>query len=363
MGEVYNMAHQASHRAGLAAAVRAIKEGKLVAFPTETVYGLGANALNEAAVRSIFAAKGRPADNPLIVHVPSVSAIHSLVASAPPMLEKLAVRFWPGPLTLIMPKSELIPDIVTAKLDTVAIRVPNHPVALALLNATGLPIAAPSANRSGRPSPTQATHVQADMGKAVAVLLDGGPTGVGLESTVLDLTTKVPTVLRPGGVTVEQLQDVLGQVEIDPRANGIPSMVDENSRVRSPGMKYTHYAPRAPVTLVEGHDTAAIWAAILKLAQEHSNKGPVGLLVSDEGKDWLSCQFVDVDCQLVVQSLGSRYQPEVIARAIYASLRNMDDTSVKHIIIEGIPADGIGLAIMNRLRRAAGGHIHLVGEV
>lgn len=354
------MADKASSQVGLAAAVKAIKAGKLVAFPTETVYGLGANALNEAAVRSIFAAKGRPADNPLIVHVPSVTAMQSLVTSAPPMLEKLAAQFWPGPLTVVVPKSTLVPQVVTAGLETVAIRVPNHPVALALLEATGLPIAAPSANRSGRPSPTQAAHVQADMADKVAVLLDGGPTGVGLESTVLDLTAAIPTVLRPGGVTAEQLAAVLGKVEIDPRANALPGDKQENRPVRSPGMKYTHYAPRTPVTLVEGN-TAAIWPAILQLAQEHSKNGLVGLLVSDEGQCWFMQQTID-DSLLHIQSLGSRQHPETIARAIYASLRQMDEAGVAHIIIEGIPAHGLGLAIMNRLRRAAGGHIHFVGE-
>ncbi len=358
---VYDMAESSARQSGLAAAAQAIKAGRLVAFPTETVYGLGANALDPAAVLGIFAAKERPADNPLIVHIPDLAAVRPLVAAIPDVLAGLAERFWPGPLTVVLPKSARVPACVTADLDTVALRVPDHPVALALLAQAGLPIAAPSANRSGRPSPTRAEHVWADLAGKVTVILDGGPAGIGVESTVLDLTAAVPTVLRPGGVAVEQLAAVLGEVRVDPRATAAADIAASAGPVRSPGMKYKHYAPLAPATLVEG-EPAAVYPVLWRLAQAALPQGRVGLLLTAEGKQRLDTYGAAGEPRLVVQVTGPRDRPDIVARTVYAGLRAMDDSGVASIFMEGLPTSGLGLAIMNRLRRAAGGRIISAGE-
>lgn len=344
----------------LAVAARALRDGGLVAFPTETVYGLGANALDTDAVARIFAAKGRPADNPLIVHVAHLSHVRPLVRAEPDALPIVAGRFWPGPLTLVLPRSPLVPDVVTAGLDSVAIRLPNHPVALALLNRAAVPVAAPSANRSGRPSPTQANHVLADLNCRVDVILDGGPTGVGVESTVLDLTSAVPTILRPGGVTREQLAAVLGRVEVDPRARALPVLDNhEWDAVRSPGMKYKHYAPQAPATLVEG-EPPQLWRKLYELLANRALGARVGLLVSEEGARWLAGQGLPGGTLLF--SLGPRQAPEQVAKRLFAALRQADEEGVDWLLMEGFPEDGVGLAVMNRLRRAAGGNIVMAGS-
>lgn len=335
-------------------ATTALRNGGLVAFPTETVYGLGANALDVSAVRRIFAAKGRPADNPLIVHVPDVQSILPLVTTVPPELPVLAEHFWPGPLTVVLHRSPVVPDVTTGGLDSVAIRLPNHPVAQALLHRVGLPLAAPSANRSGRPSPTRASHVVADLNGHVAIVLDGGPTRVGVESTVLDLTGDTPTILRPGGITPEQLAHVLGDVRVDERVEALPNGDSESSGpVRSPGMKYRHYAPLAPAVLVEG-DPPDLWEVLMDLTVSCGNKR-LGMLVSDEGAEWL--RQGDLPHGTVVIPLGSRHHPEEFAKQLFAGLRKMDEESVDAVLMEGIPAEGVGLAVMNRLRRAAGGQI------
>ncbi|MDD3653248.1 MAG: L-threonylcarbamoyladenylate synthase [Desulfotomaculaceae bacterium] len=323
-----------------------LRQGGLVAFPTETVYGLGANALDGRAVKGIFQAKGRPADNPLIVHVASREAIGGLVKEAPGVAKELMDAFWPGPLTIILPVGKGVPAEVTAGLDTVALRMPRHPVALGLIHAAGVPVAAPSANTSGRPSPTTAQHVLNDLEGQIDMVLDGGPAGVGVESTVLDLTLPEPTVLRPGGITPEELCLVLGTVNVDPQA--LYANKGEG-RPRSPGMKYTHYAPRAQLLIVEGR-AEAVALKIKELASEYRDRGRrVGILSYEDSADFTNTGEVIL--------VGRRSQPETVAAKLFAALRLFDETDVELILAEGIDDRGVGLAVMNRLRKAAGGRI------
>lgn len=332
------------------AAGHIIAAGGLVAFPTETVYGLGANGLEGPAVLKIFRAKERPADNPLIIHVAhptEVERVAHLNATAVKLMEK----FWPGPLTLVLPKKPGVPDEVTGGLDTVAVRMPNHPVALALIKAAGVPVAAPSANLSGRPSPTRVWHVLEDMTGKIAGVLDGGSCRLGVESTVLDVTGDIPTILRPGGVTVEQLQPVLGTVQYDPAIENHQPIA--NITPRSPGVKYKHYSPRAPVTLLEG-DPAAVVAQTQRLMKEYQSQGKkVGILTSAEHASKYPGAHT--------LTYGSRQNPAAAAAGLYGCLREFDRLGVDVIIAEGIPATGLGRAVMDRLRRAAGGNIQVVG--
>ncbi len=321
-------------------AARVLKDGGLVAFPTETVYGLGANATDAAAVSRIFAAKGRPADNPVIVHVSSRQQVFGL-AEVSAMAQKLMEAFWPGPLTLILPAKETVPSQVTAGLATVAVRMPRHRVALALIEAAGVPVAAPSANLSGRPSPTTAEHVLADLNGKIEVVLDGGPTGVGVESTVLDLTSPVPAVLRPGGVTPDEIRSITGQVKVGRAARGFWG----GERPRSPGLKYTHYAPRAPLVLVEGHPERVVAKINELAAQERSLGKKVGILA-------VSGRALYSGAAEVVEA-GRREEPATVAAGLYAALRRLDELGVSIILAEGIDEGGMGLAVMNRLRRAA----------
>lgn len=317
-----------------------LKEGETIAFPTETVYGLGANALDGQAVAKIFKAKGRPTDNPLIVHIANQDQVTNLVQSIPSVALPLMEHFWPGPLTLIFAKKEAVfPDEVTAGLNTVAIRMPDHPVALALLKAAAVPVAAPSANRSGKPSPTTAQHVLEDLDGRIAGILDGGATGVGLESTVLDCTGAVPLILRPGGVTREQLEQVIGPVEID------RGLQHESETPRAPGMKYTHYAPKAPYILVDGTPDY-----LQTFVNEKKSRGlKVGVYTVDERLD-----AYDADC---VIAGGSEQDLSTVAEKMYSVLRDFDQQGVDVIIGEVFVEKGIGAAIMNRLKKAAGGHI------
>ena len=318
--------------------------GGTVAFPTETVYGLGANALDQEALNKIFQAKGRPSDNPLIVHISKKKDLYSLVREVPEGADLLMEKFWPGPLTLVFKKSQIVPDIVTAGLDTVAIRMPSHPIAKTLIEISGIPIAAPSANLSGKPSPTQAAHVIEDLSGKVDVIISGGSCSVGLESTVLDLTEDIPVILRPGGVTLEDLQEVLGNVRTDKGIEG-----DTTAIPKSPGMKYTHYAPRAEVVIITG-EIKDIVATINNLKKEsEKNNLKVGIMATDETKD----NYVDA----VVLSMGSREKPESIAENIFAILRRFDEKGVDIILTEGIEAKDIGHAVMNRLMKAAGYHV------
>jgi len=335
-------------------AAKVLREGGLVAFPTETVYGLGANSLNPTAVEGIYKAKGRPSDNPLIVHVAEVEAINSLVSTIPAAAAKLMKTFWPGPLTMVMPKSDKVPAIITAGLDTVAVRMPSHPVALALIKKAGIPIAAPSANISGRPSPTLAKHVIDDLSGKVDVIIDSGCSNVGLESTVLDITTEPPMILRPGGVTYEQLKQVLGMVSTDPT---LSIGHEANTPPRSPGMKYRHYAPKATLLLVQGQSERVV-CEIGRRADIYIKEGSViGILTSDENSSLYEPELYTT-CKVL--SLGSNKHPESLASNLFKCLREFDEKAVDVILAETPELSGIGVAVMNRLVKASGGNIIIV---
>ncbi|WIY61218.1 L-threonylcarbamoyladenylate synthase [Bacillus arachidis] len=320
-------------------AARLLRENEAIAFPTETVYGLGANAMNDEAIAKIFEAKGRPSDNPLIVHIGAKSQLGEIVREITPVAEELMKHFWPGPLTIILPKKDGISEKVTAGLDTVGVRMPDHPVALALIEEANVPVAAPSANRSGRPSPTLASHVYEDLNGKIAGIVDGGATGVGVESTVIDCTSDVPTILRPGGITKEQLEDVIGTVSLD------PALKDEKEKPKAPGMKYTHYAPKAPLSIVEGSRDF-----IQQLVDKKKSEGyAVGVLTTEENQHMYKAD--------VVLSCGMRSDLASVATKLYDVLRTFDASKVDMIFSESFPNEGIGNAIMNRLTKAAGHHI------
>jgi L-threonylcarbamoyladenylate synthase len=328
-------------------AAKIIREGGLVAFPTETVYGLGADALNSKAVLALFEAKKRPLDNPPIVHVENVSDVYRLAKQVSPKAERLMREFWPGPLTLVFKRSETVPEVTVAGLDTIAIRMPQHKVALALIRESDRPIAAPSANLAGRPSPTSAKHVFDDLNGRIDAILDGGPTRIGVESTVLDLSVDPPQVLRPGGTTLETLRKVVGDVKLHPFVVADKELPIE--KTRSPGMKHKHYAPNAKVIIVEGAISAVI-AKVKELADAYGLKGvKVGVLATDET---IGAYRADV-----VKSLGSRFNLAVIAQNLFRLLREFDAEGVDVIIAEGVPTEGLGLAVMNRLRKASGYNI------
>lgn len=330
----------------IAEAALILRQGGLVAFPTETVYGLGADAANARAVARIFKAKGRPPDNPIIVHVASRNQLSALVVSVPTEAEILMDAFWPGPLTIILPAGKGVPEAVTAGLATVAVRMPDHPVALALIKAAGVPVAAPSANLSGKPSPTHAAHVLQDLDGRIEAILDGGPAGVGVESTVLDLTAEAPIILRPGGITPEELSACLGKVIID--SDVIMGCYDGESP-RSPGMKYTHYAPRAPLLLVTGSQPA-VALKIRQMARAETSGGRrVGILTYSDSSDFSAAGEVVV--------AGRREKPETVAAGLYSALRRFNELGVDVILAEGLEEKGVGLAVMNRLKKAAGGRI------
>ncbi len=321
-----------------------IKNGGLVAFPTETVYGLGADALNPKAVRKLFTAKKRPLDNPPIVHVGDFQDVYRLATEVPEKAERLMDVFWPGPLTLIFKRSKIVPDVTVAGLDTIAVRMPRHNVALALIKESGCPLAAPSANLAGKPSPTTAEHVLEDLNGRIDAVLDAGPTKIGVESTVLDLTVDPPQILRPGGTPFEALKDVLGKVELHPVAVAEKELAIE--KARSPGMKHRHYAPKAEVVVVEG-ELSAVAKKVAELTDFYRRrKLKVGVLATDE-----TAASYRAD---VVKSLGSRSSLNAIAKNLFRLLREFDLEGVDVIIAEGVPTDGLGLAVMNRLRKASG---------
>ncbi|HOJ10056.1 MAG TPA: L-threonylcarbamoyladenylate synthase [Clostridiales bacterium] len=330
-----------------------IKNGGLVAFPTETVYGLGANALQKGAIKKIFEAKGRPSDNPLIVHIADIAALEELAVEPPSVWQKLAGKFWPGPLTLIFKKSPVIPSEITAGLDTVAVRMPAHPIALALIEESSLPIAAPSANSSGRPSPTLASHVIEDLDGKIDLIIDGGSANIGLESTVLDITSNPPLILRPGGLTLEQLRIELPDVELDPAISSKDSMAGNNNLKefipKSPGLKYKHYSPKAQLIIVEGSMDKVV-CRINELSKKMINEGKkIGVLSTDHTKPLYKSS--------VVMSLGDRSSPDTIASNLFLSFREMDRQDVDVIFAEAIDKNGLGLAIMNRMKKAAGYNI------
>jgi L-threonylcarbamoyladenylate synthase len=325
-------------------AARVIRRGGTVAFPTETVYGLGADAFNAKAVKRIFVAKKRPPDNPMIVHIATKEEVRKLAEEVPKAAEKLMDHFWPGPLTLVLRRSKMVPNITVAGLDTVAIRMPDNAVALALISESRTSIAAPSANLAGRPSPTAAAHVIKDLGGRIDVVLDAGATRIGVESTVIDMTTDPPQILRPGGITYEELARALGKVTMHPMVTA--TRTKRLIRVRSPGMKHKHYAPNAEVIVVEGKPRAVV-EKVQELADLHMKRGKrVGIMATDESQ---SEYLADV-----VKSLGSRDNLATAARRLYGLLREFDDEGVDVIVAEGTATKGLGLAIANRLRRASG---------
>ena len=322
-------------------AARLLTEGELVAFPTETVYGLGAHALDAEAVRGIFAAKGRPADNPLIVHIHDRCQLDG-ICEVNDLACRLMDAFWPGPLTIILPRKSAVPDVVTANLDTVAVRMPSHPVALALLKACNLPVAAPSANRSGKPSPTSARHVFDDMDGRIPLIIDGGESDVGLESTVISLVGEKPCILRPGGVTKAMLEEVIGEVSL---AGSILRPLEKGEKALSPGMMYKHYSPDGQVTLIEGEESAVVDA--LRRLYAHAD--------SEGHRACVMCftEHVEALAHCHPHDIGSKDDPAEVAHRLFATLRALDEEKMDVIFSEVVPPEGVGLAVMNRLGRAA----------
>lgn len=322
-------------------AAGSLKAGGMVAFPTETVYGLGAVYTNESALLKVFAVKGRPADNPLILHIWRQEQLEELVSEISPKAERLIKAFWPGPLTLIFPKQSQVSPIVTAGLDTVAVRMPSHPVARELLRRTNIAVAAPSANLSGRPSPTRGSHVIEDLDTKIDFIIDAGSCSEGVESTVLSLQAQSPIILRPGSVTLEMLEGVLHE-KVDVAKPG------EVDRPQAPGMKYRHYAPKAPAILIEG-DNDRVVREINRLLALNPPQLKAAVLSTTENVTRYANEWV--------LDMGPVDEPVIIARRIYDLLRFCDTLAVEQIYIEGIPPEGIGMAILNRLRKAVGGHI------
>ncbi len=320
---------------GVFEAARLLKKGEVVAIPTETVYGLAANAFDESAVAKIFKAKGRPSDNPLIVHISELSQWNALVEKIPENALKLAKAFWPGPLTIILKKSDLIPLCTSGNLDTVGVRMPLHPIARAIISAAGVPLAAPSANTSGKPSPTTAAHCRVDLDGKVPLIIDSGECSVGVESTVITLDCEVPRVLRPGGISVEMLTEVLGEVEVDP---AVFEKLAEGAVAASPGMKYKHYSPNAKVTIVKG--SFEKFKAFLETQNKEST---VALVFDGEGKE-LSVPFIEY---------GKAHDGSSQAHGIFDALRKVDETGAKNAFARFPERDGVGLAVFNRLVRAA----------
>lgn len=317
-----------------------LRRGGLLGIPTETVYGLGADALNEDAVSRIFLAKGRPQDNPLIIHVPDASWLERYCRSVPPAAYQLAERFWPGPLTMILPRRDIVPLQTTGGLETVGVRCPNHPVTLAIIEATGVPIAAPSGNTSGRPSPTTAPHMIEDMDGRIDGIVDGGPCTVGVESTIIDLTVTPPRLLRPGGLPLESLRQVLGEVAVDKAVTGL---LAAGERPRAPGMKYRHYAPHAPVTVVTGEP-------------ERSARRIQGLLSDTAGVICFD-EYAPLFPGHIIHKLGPAADKSAQARHVFDALRTFDGTDVTEIFAQCPDDGGLGLAVANRLKKAAGFHL------
>ncbi len=340
--EYITMTEEAIDRAAIEKAGQILQAGGLVAFPTETVYGLGGDALNPESSRKIYAAKGRPSDNPLIVHICRMEDLAPIVRDIPDEALRLAEACWPGPLTMIFHKSDLVPPETTGGLDTVAVRFPSNRIAMALIAAAGGYIAAPSANRSGRPSPTLARYCREDLDGRVEMIIDGGPVGIGLESTIIDLTEGQPVILRPGYVTQERLEQILGRVETD-RAIIEP---DSGTAPKAPGMKYRHYAPKGSLTIVEGGREAVI-TYINARTRECREKGiRTGVICTDE-----TCRCYTADS---VKSAGARTSGETIASRLFRILREFDDEEIQVMFSESFGEGGLGQAIMNRLMKAAG---------
>ena len=324
-------------------AAKILKSGGLVAFPTETVYGLGANALDPGASRKVYEAKGRPSDNPLIVHIANISALYDLSIDVNKVALKVAKEFWPGPLTMILRKKDIVPNEITGGLGTVAIRMPSHPTARHLIEKSGLYIAAPSANTSGHPSPTKAEHVMKDLNGKIDMIIKDDTVDIGIESTIVDLTGEIPIILRPGYITKEMLEKVLGKIEVDA---GIVEGKESSKAPRAPGMKYKHYAPQADLTIVEGDEDAVI-AKINSITKEKISEGyKIGIMSTDESFH----RYKQGD----VRSVGTRSDESTVAKHLYEVLREFDELEVDYIYSEGFSRENVGQAVMNRLIKAAG---------
>lgn len=324
-----------------------LQSGGLVAFPTETVYGLGGNGLDKEASLKIYAAKGRPSDNPLIIHIAHIRALNDLCINVPQAAYLLAEKFWPGPLTMILKKNKKVPYETTGGLDTVAVRMPDHPTALRLIRESGIYIAAPSANLSGRPSPTSAAHVRQDLDGRIDMIIGDGEGDIGIESTIVDLTGSIPMILRPGYITKEMLSEVLGQVEVDPAvASGQPC----KTRPRAPGMKYRHYAPKGEMIIIEGKNEKKVADKINALIKDRHLQGyKTGVLATDKTKALYHADYVI--------SVGNREDERSVSSRLFDVLRRFDDLEVEFIVSESFPRQNVGYAIMNRLLKAAGGRI------
>lgn len=373
---------------GISEAAEILKGGGLVAFPTETVYGLGGNGLDKEAAKKIYAAKGRPSDNPLILHVSSIEEVYPLVKALPEKAKKLMEAFWPGPLTLVLPKSDIVPEESTGGLETVALRSPENALTLSLIRACGFPIAGPSANLSGRPSPTEASHVFEDLGGRIEGILEDGAVGIGVESTIVDLSEDCPTLLRPGAITIEDLEEVLGEkVAIDPTLLG--KSMAEGFTPKAPGMKYRHYAPKAEMILFkkkEEDETRSGQEEIAKSILSYGEKefsdcpekevkksvaeailsyGEKELSVSPEKRIWILCGedtafLYEGDGRFTVQILGKREEPLSMTHNLFRLLRKADEEGVELILGECYSEEGVGFALMNRMKKAAGQRIFYV---
>ena len=333
---------------GIRLAGEILKNGGLVAFPTETVYGLGANALDEEAAAKIYAAKGRPSDNPLIIHIARIEDLEKIAERVPRQGLRLAEAFWPGPLTMIFQKKEIVPYGTTGGLDTVAVRMPDHKIAREVILCGGGYIAAPSANTSGRPSPTTAAHVAEDLSGRIDMIIDGGSVKIGLESTIVDLSGETPVILRPGYINQEMLQEVIGSVEMD---KGLLAE-DEKIRPKAPGMKYKHYAPKADMVIIEGKPEAVVNKINAQIAEGEKQGKKIGILASDE----TAARYHGG----IVKSIGSIYDELTISQHLYGILREFDELAVTEIYSEAFETPKMGQAIMNRLIKAAG---HQIWEV
>jgi L-threonylcarbamoyladenylate synthase len=340
----------------IAEAAAALREGQLVAFPTETVYGLGANALDPAAVQKIFDAKGRPPTDPLIVHIAHVGQVNQCASSFPAGARKLALTFWAGPLTIVLPKKPVVPDLVTAGLPTVALRAPVHRVARALMETCGLPVAAPSANRFSRPSPTTAAHVAADLDGRIDLILDGGPTDIGIESTIVDFSVEPPVVRRPGGITFEQIHSLVPEVVMH-EARG-----DSSEAQAAPGQLSKHYAPEAELTLYEGPPAAVVARLAADARAEAARGSRVGILAPEDDLKALAPLIAPSASagRIEVRPYGSRADVERAARELFAALRDLDASGVSVILASSIGADGLASAIRDRLMRAAHGRVKTI---
>lgn len=349
--EVIQLNPNKPESAGILRAVELIKKGELVAFPTETVYGLGADALNAVAVAKIFIAKERPGNDPIIVHIAALEDIFKVAIDLPAFVWPLAKAFWPGPLTLVVRKSEMIPPAVTSGLDTVAVRMPSHHVALTLIREASVPIAAPSANLFGRPSPTTAQHVLEDLADRIPLILDGGSTFIGVESTVLDLSRFPPVVLRPGGITLEDLRSVIDEVDVITKIHS-----SETKGAESPGLMFKHYSPKAELMLFDGPEeqTLALMQAMGRDLTEHGKR--VGILITDEDATLLDKKMLDIE------RLGPKSELSKVANRLFAAMRALDQRKVDIILARVVDSTGLGLAVRDRLIRAAGGKVVKLNE-